>query len=175
MPIEQWQPIVGYEDAYEVSDRGRVRSVDRYVSNGNGLRLAAGRVLSIYHGGHYSQVRLKTDGNGSTKNVHALMASAFLGPCPEGREVCHNNGQHHDNRIENLRYDTHSANQYDTVRLTGTAWTRRTHCKNNHEFTPENTIQRVGAGESGRRCLTCQRERDQRRWQEELRRRAEAV
>lgn len=38
-----------------------------------------------------------------------------MGPCPDGMEACHNNGDQLDNRIENLRWDTHSANIYDQV------------------------------------------------------------
>ena len=43
--IEEWRPVSGYEGAYEVSDQGRVRSVDRVDSAGRRLR---GRVLSAH-------------------------------------------------------------------------------------------------------------------------------
>ncbi len=46
----------------------------------------------------------------------------------------------------------------------GRNWARRTHCEYNHEFTPENTMERVDS--SGRRCRQCQRERG-RRWYRE--------
>lgn len=162
MTLETWLSVVGYEGLYEVSDHGRVRSLSRRVSAGGGrTRLAEGRVLSIYRGDHYSKVRLKVDGSGATKNVHALVAEAFIGPRPDGMEVCHNNGDHHDNRVANLRYDTHSANQLDSVRLGVNPLANRTHCKRGHEFTPENTIR--FPGKSGRWCRACDRERTQRR------------
>ena len=47
------------------------------------------------------------------REVHALVASAFHGPCPDGCEVLHINGCLTDNRPENLRYDTHSENLHD--------------------------------------------------------------
>ena len=47
------------------------------------------------------------------KNVHILIAEAFLGPRPEGLEVCHNDGNRNNNRPDNLRYDTRSSNNLD--------------------------------------------------------------
>lgn len=143
---ERWLLIASHP-AYEVSDRGRVR------------RIATGRLISIYTGDHYSKVRLKID-KPATKNVHQLVAEAFLGPRPEGMEVCHNNGDHHDNRLDNIRYDTHSNNQRDQAKHGTNPLARRTHCNKGHEFTPENTRIRTGKGECGRRCRTCERERE---------------
>lgn len=162
---ERWCPVVGYEDAYQVSTLGRVRSLDREVYSGRGRhRRHVGRLLSIYTGDHYSKVRLKIDGDGGkTHNVHTLVAEAFIGPRPDGLEVCHNNGDAHDNRRENIRYDTHSANGLDKVKHGTDHLAKRTHCNEGHEFTPENTFARTGAGESGRRCRACERGRTLRR------------
>lgn len=156
---EVWRPVVGYEGAYEVSNLGRVRSLDRLVPAGGGReRRHQGRVLSAYFGDHYAKVRLKVGDGGRTLNVHQLVAEAFLGPRPDGLEVCHNNGERHDNRAENLRYDTHVENQRDTIRLGRNGWANRTHCKNGHEFTPENTRIRINYGKAcGRTCRTCER------------------
>lgn len=165
-PDEEWRAIVGYEGAYEVSNLGRVRSLDRRVHSGRGReRMSKGRTLSLWSGDHYVKVRLKLNGTGSTRNVHALVAAAFLGPRPDGLEVCHNNGQHHDNRAANLRYDTHSANQRDTVALGLNPNARKTHCNQGHEYTPENTIRRSDS-HTGRKCLTCETARGKRRWAE---------
>lgn len=43
------------------------------------------------------------------------MLAAFVGPCPEGLEVCHLDGDPLNNRLSNLRYDTRSANNLDKV------------------------------------------------------------
>ena len=53
--------------------------------------------------------------NGETKSypVHRLVLLAFAGPCPEGMEACHNNGNPRDNRPENLRWDTPKSNSED--------------------------------------------------------------
>ncbi len=45
--------------------------------------------------------------------VHRLVLEAFVGPCPEGMECCHNDGNPANNCVENLRWDTTSANQLD--------------------------------------------------------------
>lgn len=45
--------------------------------------------------------------------VHQLVLLAFIGPRPEGMECCHNNGDHTDNRLSNLRWDTHDSNMKD--------------------------------------------------------------
>lgn len=170
-PTEEWRAVVGYEGLYEVSDQGRVRSLPRLVYSGGGrYRRHPMTVLTVYRG-NYSKVRLKVDGRGATKNVHALVAAAFLGPRPDGMEVCHNNGRHHDNRSSNLRYDTHAANQLDQVAHGTHFEARRLRCAQGHPFSPENTLQR---SDGGRRCKTCDTARGKRRWQEELERRATA-
>jgi hypothetical protein len=161
---ELWRPIPGYEGAYEVSDHGRVRSLDREVYAGRGrTRKSVGRVLSAHFGDHYVKVRLKLHGSGRTWNVHTLVALAFIGPKPEGMEVCHGNGDAHDNRAANLRYDTHSANGRDRTLHGRDRLANRTHCNKGHEFTEANTFIRAGANESGRRCRTCERDRASRR------------
>jgi HNH endonuclease len=49
--------------------------------------------------------------------VHRLVLEAFKGPCPIGMEGCHDpDPDPSNNRIENLRWDTHEANNHDTVR-----------------------------------------------------------
>ena len=47
--------------------------------------------------------------------VHCLVLRTFIGPCPEGMEGCHNNGNPSDNRLSNLRWDSHKNNQQDMV------------------------------------------------------------
>lgn len=48
--------------------------------------------------------------------VHKLVLEAFVGPCPEGMEACHNNGDSYDNRLCNLRWDTHLNNVHDKIK-----------------------------------------------------------
>ena len=46
-------------------------------------------------------------------NVHKLILEAFVGPCPPGLECCHNDGNPHNNKLDNLRWDTKKANWND--------------------------------------------------------------
>lgn len=45
--------------------------------------------------------------------VHHLVLEAFVGPCPEGMECCHNDGDNSNNRLGNLRWDTKRSNESD--------------------------------------------------------------
>lgn len=155
MAHEQWRPVVGYESSYEVSDMGRVRSLDRTVTFPDGRRRTArGRLLKPGHvpRGH----RYVNLGRGNSQYVHQLVAAAFLGPRPDGHEVCHNNGDPTDNRAPNLRYDTRQANYMDMFVHGTHPQARKTHCKNGHEFSEDNTA--IRRDRYQRVCLICKRE-----------------
>lgn len=112
---ERWLPVVGYEGAYEASDHGRVRSVDRIGGRG---RKYKGRVLrpGLDSSGSHLVVALCRDGRPKTYMVHVLVMLAFVGPPPVGLEICHNDGDGTHNALTNLRYDTRSANMLDRVK-----------------------------------------------------------
>lgn len=48
--------------------------------------------------------------------IHRAVLLAWVGPCPDGMEGCHNDGNPENNSVDNLRWDTRSANQYDRWR-----------------------------------------------------------
>ena len=114
---ESWQPVPGYEGLYEVSDLGRVRSLDRLNARKNrwGSVTTAhlkGRVLRPGRGGAARlQVNLSKESVSWVVPVHKLVALTFIGPCPEGHEIDHVNGDFQDNRLVNLEYVTHQENQ----------------------------------------------------------------
>lgn len=56
------------------------------------------------------------DGKKWPYKVHRLVLQLFVGPCPKGLEACHDNGINCDNRLENLRWDTHKSNVADRER-----------------------------------------------------------
>lgn len=142
MTVERWRAIPGYEGYYEVSDLGRVRSVDRWINYADGRRrLYPGQILSLQphpRGGHLV-VRLYAGPSAQTLKVHALVLLAFAGPRPEGMEVCHNNGVGDDNRLSNLRYGSHGENMRDAVKHGTHYESRRTHCPQDHPYDEENT------------------------------------
>ena len=112
--IEEWRSIEGYEGLYQVSSLGRVRSCDRHVSNGKGIRLLKGKVLKSRIGKHgYLIINLSKDNKLTTFNVHRLVGKAFPEICGEyrkGLEIDHRNCVRDDNRAENLHWVTRKEN-----------------------------------------------------------------
>lgn len=153
---EVWLPVPGYEGHYEVSNLGRVRSLDRRVALKNGrYRAQRGRVLMASAGDPYRKVNLKVGGTQSVRSVHGLVAEAFSGPRPDGQEVRHLNGNPTDNRAANLAYGTHSQNICDAVQMGRHNNIAKTECPRGHAYSKENT--RIYAGR--RFCRQCDRER----------------
>ena len=114
--IEEWRPIPGYEGLYEVSNTGRVRSVDRYVKTCYGsYRLHKGKVLSpgIRPDG-YLVVSLQY----RMFRVHRLVAQAFL-PNPDNLpQVNHKDENPGNNNVDNLEWCTAKYNNnFGTARI----------------------------------------------------------
>ena len=154
---ERWLPVPGYEGEYEVSDQGRVRS---FVSGKILKPFVSGR-LPDEEGrreGRYFYVELgpREDGERYVSPVHRLVARVFLGEPQPGQVVRHGKGGRWNNSVENLSWGTSSENSYDTVEAGNHLQANKTHCKHNHEFTPENTY--IPA-DGGRRCRQCDRDR----------------
>lgn len=114
---ERWKPVVGYEGVYEVSDRGRVRSLDRALTDGRWHR---GRLLkqSTYgrNGPPYYRVGLSHDTRLYSVTAHTLMLTAFRGPRPKGMEARHLDGNPKNNHLANLRWGTGLENSQDQRR-----------------------------------------------------------
>lgn len=117
--MEEWREV---PDFYlEASSLGRVRSVPRTVACKNGRsQFWPGKILTPNKGnqmGHlYVTARKKGADRQSYYAVHALVAAAFHGPKPEGKQVCHYDGNVKNNRPDNLRYGTPTTNCEDMVR-----------------------------------------------------------
>lgn len=123
MKIEAWRPVVGHEADYEVSDLGRVRSLDRVKSY---RRLdARGPIMRTHRGKILSPGTLKSGhqfvelGRGNGFCVHVLVLEAFIGPAPDGMECCHYDDDPAHNHLTNLRWDTRAANMADFKRNYG--------------------------------------------------------
>jgi hypothetical protein len=122
---EQWAPIVGFEGLYEVSDQGRVRSLDRIVQLTGHPTLKArtmkGRILfqktNRPAAGAYArkQVALWKNNTEHTMNVARLVAEAFL-PNPDAMPlVLHLDDDATNNRIENLQWGDRAENVRQAV------------------------------------------------------------
>jgi len=112
---ESWRQIPGHP-GYEVSDHGRVRSVDRYVETKNGQRrFYRGQMLRPGKSSNgYFTVAL---GAGNSRCVHELVLLAFVGPCPAGNLAYHEDDDPTHNRLSNLRWGTPSENSKNVTRL----------------------------------------------------------
>jgi len=99
-PDEEWRDVVGYEGIYLVSSVGRVYSIPRGVffrptPNQRGYL----RTILAHRSSKSWDVR-----------IHVLVAAAFIGPYPPGKEINHKNGIKTDNRAANLEYVIHQSN-----------------------------------------------------------------
>lgn len=161
---EDWRPIPGYEGLYEASSFGRVRSLTRTVPLGDSTKTIQGIVLKQRKFGTdrhpRKAVKLCVGGIAKVRLVHQLVLEAFVGPRPEGLEGCHNNGDPFDNRTENLRWDTNSANQLDSVEHGTHHEARKTECPQGHPYDAVNTA----IVDRKRRCKTCHRNREAARY-----------
>lgn len=114
--FEDWREIPDTDGKYQASSLGNIRSVERtveYSGSRSHSRLVPGKTLrpSVYRG--YPFVGLIMKGVRRTRTTATLVAAAFLGPRPEGMEVCHNDGQRGNSRADNLRYGTRLENEAD--------------------------------------------------------------
>lgn len=121
-PGEIWKPVPGYEGYCEASSFGRVRSLPRAIEitrNGHPAKCTVGgKVLSLTADrgkNAYGRLQVKLVGASGPKTTlaHRVVASAFLGECPAGMQVAHNDGDPTNNAITNLRYATPLENTAD--------------------------------------------------------------
>lgn len=108
MQEEKWKEIIGWEGLYEVSDLGRVRSLDREVALSTGrTRRVKGKIISQgLSSGRYPSVVLSKNGNTTSCYVHRLVAEAFIEELGGTYTVDHINRDTMDNRLINLRIAT---------------------------------------------------------------------
>lgn len=139
--IETWLPVPDWP-AYEVSDMGRVRSVDRTVMDSNGVeRRLRGTILAPHRrpDGHLD-VGLMINHQRRMVRVHTLVLEAFAGPRPVGMQTCHSNDIGTDNRLANLRWGTRSDNMQDMVRNGNHYQANKRLCPRGHVLAEPNLV-----------------------------------
>ena len=99
--IEIWKKIKGYEDYYEISNFGRIKSLHR-----NGLYLRQFR-----NNKGYLITQLSKNGNSKTFIVHRLVAETFIDNTYNKEQVNHKNCNKLDNRVCNLEWVTNDENK----------------------------------------------------------------
>lgn len=104
--MEVWKPVVGFEEYYEVSNLGRIRSLDRevYSEKGSFMRFYRGRILKLTDNGNgYLVVNL---GRGNRRHVHRVVAEAFLPNIFNLPFINHKDENPKNNEVSNLEWCT---------------------------------------------------------------------
>jgi DNA-binding transcriptional regulator YiaG len=132
---ETWRPVPEFEHLYSVSSLGRIQR----TAGGKGVR--AGRILKVRpkKSGHLRVVLCK-NGVVTEKSIHQLVALAFIGPRPQGKEVNHVDRVPDNNRSTNLEYLTPIENVRHSIDNIRAARFKRTHCVH-AKLSPDNIRQ----------------------------------
>lgn len=121
LEAEKWKPVVGWEGLYDVSSHGRVRALPRTIRQARGRTyVRKAHMMSTKRSTRYVRMQLRDGSRKEHISIHVAVLEAFVGPRPDGHHACHNDGDGRNNRLDNLRWDTPSANNSDKL-LHGTA------------------------------------------------------
>lgn len=123
---EEWRAVIDFP-AYEISNTGKIRQRGISFTRPNPknpsknqtvklktkelsgtIKRFKGRTVCIL-------VSLRKDGKTFHRRIHNLILTTFISQCPEGMEGCHNDGDPLNNKLSNLRWDTHKNNMADML------------------------------------------------------------
>lgn len=124
---EIWKPIIGFENLYEVSNLGNVRSIERIVIDKIGRKLVFHSVVLVPRKTNKEYLTVNLSKNGKFKNysVHRLVAEAFI-PNDENKPcIDHINGNRQDNSVSNLQWCTHKENSNNPITISKMKKTKR--------------------------------------------------
>ena len=110
---EVWKDVKDYEGLYQVSNLGRVKSIDRVVKTTKGQRTYPTKVLKpCYDGFGYCVYGLSKNGKVKNKRGHQLVAINFMNHTPNGLKVVidHKDDDPTNNTLENLQLVSHRYN-----------------------------------------------------------------
>jgi len=114
---EEWTSITE-SIGYDISNMGRVRSYHIHRGKKGTMSEFPQRILKpIMCNMGYLAVGLKINGSKKVCQIHRLVARYFIGPCPEGQEVRHVDGNRINNTCVNLCYGTHYENMHDMINM----------------------------------------------------------
>ena len=105
---EMWKSVIDYEGLYEISNKGRLRSVDRITPDGRRVKGKLKKPSKDKNG--YLVSQLYKDGSSKNVKLHRLVLQAFVGP--DKLQVNHLDGNKKNNEINNLEYCTSKENHF---------------------------------------------------------------
>ena len=114
--VEIWKNIKEYEELYQVSNLGRVKSLSRKVTRGGITGFTKNRILKSQVRSGYHKVSLCKKAMIKQISVHRLVACAFVDNKENKKEVNHINGVKTDNNKSNLEWCTRKENALHSYR-----------------------------------------------------------
>ena len=104
--IETWKEAPGYEGLYEVSDMGRVRSIDRFIKTRRGVnRPYLGRLMvTQFEPGKPQTIILSKEGNRKCEKVGQLVLQAFVGARGKNDVVAYKDDDPSNSQLSNLMW-----------------------------------------------------------------------
>lgn len=116
---EKWKPIPGFEEKYEISNKGRIRSIDRSVLLKKGiLQFRKGKIIKLNSNTKgYLFSNLYCKGKHKPAYPHRLVAESFINNPNRLPEVNHIDGNKQNNTVNNLEWVTREENIHHFIKL----------------------------------------------------------
>lgn len=115
--METWKDIKGYEGYYQISNLGRVKSVERVYKTKLSYRTVPERIRTPVNANGYLYCELWKEGNHKRFAVHRLVAQAFIENPGGLPHVNHKDGNKQNNAVSNLEWCTQSENNLHAFKM----------------------------------------------------------
>ena len=113
---EIWKPVTGFENFYEISNKGRIKSLRRKVNTWNGQRTLEERILAAETSPlGYKRICLRDGVNKRRVFLHRLVAYEFIPNTDNKPQIDHIDGNPSNNSVENLRWVTAKENTNNPI------------------------------------------------------------
>lgn len=134
--IEEWLPIKGYEGLYEVSNLGRIKSLERKKWNGKSNHIWKEKILKFgTNGANYLAVNLYKNKKRKFITIHKLVATTFIDNPNNYLEINHTDENPKNNAVINLEWCNRKYNcNY------GTRNQKVIHCKKVYQYDLQNNL-----------------------------------
>ncbi len=136
---EIWEDVKGYENSYQISNYGKVKSNDRIIKIGNIIHHRHGKNIKLCVGtAGYQQFWLHKNGKRKSYTIHRLVAEHFLTKIKGKDHVNHKNSNKLNNHISNLEWVTPKENAHHDIMIGNRNDKGENNCK--AKLTTENVL-----------------------------------